>query len=62
MFSFAWSESQPIKKLTQINIIELGFLDDPQIEFPISNKDNLNSTVKAIIDLNIAMKVVEKSR
>lgn len=34
----------------EITTIELGFSDELEIDFPISNKEILNSTVNAIID------------
>lgn len=43
----------------EITTIELGFLDDLEIDFPISNKEILNSTGNTIIDSVICSKTVE---
>ena len=43
----------------EITTIELGFLDDLEIDFPISNKEILNSTGNTIIDSVIFSKTVE---
>ena len=54
-------ESPVICKVSkEINTIELGFSDDSEVEFAISNKEILNSTVKTIIDSGIGSKAVEK--
>ena len=43
----------------EITTIELGFLDDLEIDFPISNKEILNSTGNTIIDSVICSETVE---
>ena len=43
----------------EITTIELGFSDDLEIDFRISNKEILDSTVNTIIDSVICSKTVE---